>query len=177
VADLHAIVLGDRRTRQSTLLHKYLQLIGPIPAGSMFPNECRPYLTGVMSQGVQFKFLLRSGLLPVGRRESQKRRRGAASGGPEEDAVHFVFTCGALHAARDQLHDALDSITSGAFGQHLYDEPLDQVLLSLLGNDSYWGTTAGVVDSCVRSFLVAAWAEAAVAARGLDVGPEMLVAP
>jgi hypothetical protein len=42
VANLHAIVHGDRRTRQSTL-HKYLLLIGPIPAGSMFPNECRPY--------------------------------------------------------------------------------------------------------------------------------------
>jgi hypothetical protein len=41
--------------------------------------------------------------------------------GPEEDAVHFVFTCEALHAARDQLHDALDSVTSGAFGQLLYD--------------------------------------------------------
>ncbi len=41
VADLHAIVHGDRRTQQSTL-HKYLQLIGPIPAGSIFPNECQP---------------------------------------------------------------------------------------------------------------------------------------
>jgi hypothetical protein len=75
VADLRDIVHGDRRTRQSTL-HKYLQLIGPIPAGSMFPNACRPYLTGVMSQGAQLKFLLRSGMLPVGRRESQKRRQG-----------------------------------------------------------------------------------------------------
>jgi hypothetical protein len=56
VADLRDIVHGDRRTRQSTL-HKYLQLVGPIPAGSMFPNECRPYLTGVMSQGAQLKFL------------------------------------------------------------------------------------------------------------------------
>ncbi len=54
--------------------------------------------------------------------------------------MHFVFTCGVLHAARDQLHDALaSSVTSGAFGQLLYDEPLDQVLLSLLG-DSCWGT-------------------------------------
>ncbi len=26
-----------------------------------------------------------------------------ATGGPEEDATHFVFTCGALHAVRDQL--------------------------------------------------------------------------
>jgi hypothetical protein len=181
VADLRDIVHGDRRTRQSTL-HKYLQLVGPIPAGSMFPNECRPYLTGIMSQGAQLKFLLRSGMLPVGRRESQKRRRGAvacaACGGPEEDAVHFVFTCGALHAARDKLHAELDSVTSGAFGQLQYDEPLDQVLLSLLG-DSYWGAAAGAVDSCVRSFLVAAWAarEAAVAARALDAEPELLVEP
>ncbi len=80
-------------------------------------------------------------MLPVGRRESQKRLRGAvvcaACGGPEEDAVHLMFTCGALDAARDQLHDALDSVTSGAFGQLQYDEPLDQVLLSLL-DDSYW---------------------------------------
>ncbi len=103
----------------------------------MFPSECQPYLTGFMSQGAELKFLLRSGMLPVGRRESQKRKRGvvacAACGGPEEDAVHFVFTCGALHAPRDQLHDALDNVTPGAFGQLLYDEPLDQVLLSLLG--------------------------------------------
>jgi hypothetical protein len=148
----------------------------------MFPNECRPYLTGVMSQGAQLKFLLRSGMLPVGRRESQKRRRGAvacaACGGPEEDAVHFVFTCGALHVERDQLHAALDSITSGAFGQLQFDEPLEQCLLSLLG-DSYWGTAAGAVDSCVRFLLVAAWAarEAAVAARELDAEPELLVEP
>ncbi len=79
MADLHAVVHGDRldrRARQSTL-HKYLQLIGPIPAGFMLPNECRPYLTGVMSMGAQLKFLLRSGMLPVGRRESQKQWRGA----------------------------------------------------------------------------------------------------
>ncbi len=64
------------------LSRKEYLLIGPIPAGtagSMFPNACRPYLTGVMSQGAQLKFLLRSGMLPVGRRESQKRRRGAVS--------------------------------------------------------------------------------------------------
>jgi hypothetical protein len=81
--------------------------------------------------------------------------------------VHFVFTCGALHAARDQLHAALDSVTSGAFGQLQYDEPLDQVLLSLLG-DSYWGTAAGAaVDSCAPFWWRRAWAarEAAVAAR------------
>ncbi len=90
-----------------------------------------------------------------------------------------AFTCGALHAARDQLHAELDSVTSGAFGQLQYDEPLDQVLLSLLG-DSYWGTAAGAVDLlCVRSFLVAAWAarEAAVASRELDAEPELLVEP
>jgi hypothetical protein len=48
--------------------------------------------------------------------------------------------------------------------------------------DNYWGEQATAVDSCVRSFLVAAWAarEAAVAARGptavlevaLDAEPE-----
>ncbi len=49
----------------------------------------------------------------------------------------------------------------------MFDEPLDTVLLGLLG-DKYWGDTAAVVDSCVRSFLVAAWAarELAVVARG-----------
>jgi hypothetical protein len=31
----------------------------------------------------------------------------------------------------------LDSITSGAFGQLMFDEPLDTVLLGLLG-DNYW---------------------------------------
>jgi hypothetical protein len=41
------------------------------------------------------------------------------------------------------------------------------VLLGLLG-DNYWGDNAAAVDSCVRSFLVEAWAarELAVAARG-----------
>jgi hypothetical protein len=78
-------------------LAKYLQLIGPLPEGSMFPNECRPYLAGVVGRGAQLKFLLRAGMLPLGRlMESKKRRRGAAScpacGGPEEDATHFVFT-------------------------------------------------------------------------------------
>jgi hypothetical protein len=57
----------------------------------------------------------------------------------------------------------LGTITSGAFSQLMFDEPLDTVLLGLLG-DKYWGDTAAV-DSCVRSFLVAAWA-AAVVARG-----------
>jgi hypothetical protein len=40
-------------------------------------------------------------------------------------------------------------------------------MLGLLG-DNYWGEQATAFDSCVRSFLVAAWAarEAAVAARG-----------
>jgi hypothetical protein len=69
-------------------------------------------------------------------------RRGAAScpacGGPEEDATHFVFTCGALHAVRDHMYSQLDSITSGAFGQLMFDEPLDTVLLGLLG-DNYRG--------------------------------------
>ena len=148
----------------------------------MFPNECRPYLAGVVGRGAQLKFLLRAGMLPLGRLESRKRRRGAAScGGPEEDATHFVFTCGALHAVRDQLYSRLDAITTGAFGQLMYDEPLDTALLGLLG-DNYWGEQATAVDSCVRSFLVAAWAarEAAVAARGptavlevaLDAEPE-----
>ena len=97
-----------------------------------------------------------------------------ACGGPEEDAVHFVFTCGALHAVRDQLYSQLDSITQGAFGQLMYDEPLDTVLLGLLGG-TYWGADALAVDSCVRSFLVAAWVarEAAVAARGPAVVPEL----
>jgi hypothetical protein len=81
-----------------------------------------------------------------------------------------VFTCGALHAVRDHMYSRLDGITSGAFGQLMYDEPLDTVLLGLLGDnrDNYWGEKALAVDSCVRSFLVEAWAarELAVAARG-----------
>jgi hypothetical protein len=37
----------------------------------------------------------------------------------------------------------------GVFGQLMFDEPLDTVLLGLLG-DSYWGDDAAAVDSCVR---------------------------
>jgi hypothetical protein len=171
VADMRVVVSEERRTRQSTLV-KYLQLIGPVPEGSMFPNECRPYLAGIVGRGAQLKFLLRAGMLPLGRLESRKRRRGVAScpacGGPEEDATHFVFTCGALHAVRDHMYSRLDSITSGALvGQLMFDEPLDTVLLGLLG-DNYWGDNAAAVDFYVRSFLVEAWAarELAVAARG-----------
>jgi hypothetical protein len=177
VADMHAVMHEERHTRQSTLV-QYLRLIGPVPGGSMFPNECRPYLAGVVGHGAQLKFLMRAGMLPLGRLESKQRRRTAgdclACGGPEEDAVHFVFTCGALHAVRDQLYSQLDSITQGGFGQLMYDEPLDVVLLGLLG-DAYWGAAALAVDSCVRSFLVAAWAArgAAVAARGPAVVPEL----
>jgi hypothetical protein len=179
VADMRVVVSEERRTRQSTLV-RYLQLIGPIPEGSMFPNECRPYLAGVVGRGAQLKFLLRAGMLPLGRLESRKRRRGATScpacGGPEEDAPHFVFTCGALHAVRAHMYTRLDSITSGAFGQLMFDEPLDTVLLGLLG-DSYWGDAAPAVDSCVRSFLAEAWAarELAVAARGPATVPELEV--
>ncbi len=43
VADMRVVVSEERRTRQSTLA-KYLQLIGPLPEGSMSPNEFRPYL-------------------------------------------------------------------------------------------------------------------------------------
>jgi hypothetical protein len=99
VADMRVVMSEERRTGQSTLV-KYLQLIGPVPDGSMFPNECRPYLAGVVGRGPQLKLLQRAGMLPLGRLESRKRRRGAAScpacGGPEEDAAHFVFTCGEL---------------------------------------------------------------------------------
>ncbi len=92
--------------------------------------------------------------------------------------MHFVFTHGALHAARDQLHAACGAISrmlrwtasplTGAFGQH---RPW-ACSVTPIG-------AAGAVDSCVRSFLVAAWAarEAAVAARELDAGPELLVEP
>jgi hypothetical protein len=151
VADMRVVVSEERRTRQPTLA-KYLQLIGPLPEGSMFPNECRPYLAGVVGRGAQLKLLLRAGMLPLGRLESRKKRRGAAScpacGGPEEDAAHFLFTCGALHAVRDQLHSRLDAITTDrAFGQLMYDEPLDTALLDLLG-DKYWGEQATAVDSC-----------------------------
>jgi hypothetical protein len=175
---MHAVVHEERRTRQSTLV-QYLRLIGPVPDGSMFPNDCRPYLAGVVGHGAQLKFLMRAGMLPLGRLRSRQRQRSAgdcpACGGPEEDAVHFVFTCGALHAVRDQLYSRLDNITHGAFGQLMYDEPLDIVLLGLLG-DTYWGTDALAVDSCVRSFLlVAAWAarEAAVAAQGPAIVHEL----
>jgi hypothetical protein len=81
VADMRVVVSmvsEERRTRQSTLV-KYLQLIGPVPEGSMFPNECRPYLAGIVDRGAQLKFLLRAGMLPLGRLESRKRRRGVAS--------------------------------------------------------------------------------------------------
>jgi hypothetical protein len=114
-------------------------------------------------------------MLPLGRLDSRKRRRGAASclacGGPEEDATHFACVhhvwCAACGVGSHVLAVELDSITSGAFGQLMFDEPLDTVLLGLLG-DNYWGDNAAVVDSCVRSFLVAAWAarELAVVARG-----------
>jgi hypothetical protein len=66
VADMRVVVSEERRTRQSTLV-KYLQLIGPVPEGSMFPNECRPYLAGIVGRGAQLKFLLRAGMLPLGR--------------------------------------------------------------------------------------------------------------
>ncbi len=149
VADMRVVVSEERRTRQSTLV-KYLQMIGPVPEGSVLPNECRPYLAGIVGRGAQLKFLLRAGMLPLGRLEywscgaqlkfllragmlplgrleSRKRRRGAAScpacGGPEEDATHFVFTCGALHAVRDHImYSRLDSITSGVFGQLMFAE-------------------------------------------------------
>jgi hypothetical protein len=61
---MRVVVSEERRTRQSTLA-KYLQLIGPLPQGSMFPNECRPYLAGVVGRGAQLKFLLRAGILPL----------------------------------------------------------------------------------------------------------------
>jgi hypothetical protein len=79
-------------------------------------------------------------------------------------------------AVRAHMYTRLDSITSGAFGQLMFDEPLDTVLLGLLG-DSYWGDTAPAVDSCVRLFLVEAWAarELAVAARGAANVPELEV--
>ncbi len=62
---MRVVVSEERRTRQSTLA-KYLQLIGPLSEGSMFPNECRPYLAGVVGRGAQLKFLLRAGMLPLG---------------------------------------------------------------------------------------------------------------
>jgi hypothetical protein len=78
VADMRVVVSEERRTRHQSTLVKYLQLIGPVPDGSMFPNECTPYLAGVVGRGAQLKFLLRAGMLPLGRLESRKRRRGAA---------------------------------------------------------------------------------------------------
>ena len=65
------------------------------------------------------------------------------------------------------MYSRLDNITSGVFGQLMFAEPFDTVLLGLLG-DNYWGDNAAAVDSCVRSFLVEAGAacELAVAARG-----------
>ncbi len=84
-----------------------------------------------------------------------------------------MFTCGALHAVRDQLYSRLDAITTGAFGQLMCDEPLDTALLGFLGaTTGPRGEQATAVDSCVRSFLVAAWAarEAAVAAHIISLG-------
>jgi hypothetical protein len=48
--------------------------------------------------------------------------------------------------------------SSGAFGQLMFDEPLDTVMLGVLGDRNYWGDSAAAVDSCVRSFLGEAWA-------------------
>jgi hypothetical protein len=76
---------------------------------------------------------------------------------------------------QDQLYSRLDTITAGVFGQLMYDdEPLDTVLLGLLGHNC-WGEQALAVDSYVRSFLVAAWAarEVAVAARELAAALEV----
>jgi hypothetical protein len=111
-------------------------------------------------------------MLPLGRLESRKRRWGAAScpacGGPEEDATHFVFTCGALHAVRDHMYLQLDSITSGAFGQLT-------CLMSrwILCCWACWETSTGAITlrwltlACAP-LVVAAWAarELAVVARG-----------
>jgi hypothetical protein len=56
----------------------------------------------------------------------------------------------------------------------MFDEPLDTVLLGLLG-DSYWGAGAQAVDYCVRAFLVTAWdaREVAVTAQGPAAVPEL----
>jgi hypothetical protein len=76
VADMCVVVSEERRTRQSTLA-KYLQLIGPLLEGSMFPNEFRPYLAGVVGRGAhQLKSLLRAGMLPLGRLESKPAAAG-----------------------------------------------------------------------------------------------------
>jgi hypothetical protein len=86
----------------------------------MFPNEC---LAGVVGRGAQLKFLLRAGMLPLGRLESRKRRRGAAPcpacGGPEEDATHLVCVhvrCVACSAG-PAVQPAGCHHHSGAFGQ------------------------------------------------------------
>jgi hypothetical protein len=68
----------------------------------------------------------------------RKRRRSAAScpacGGLEEDATHFVFTY-VVQAVRDHMYSRLDSITSGALGQLMFDKPLDTMLLGMLGDN------------------------------------------
>jgi hypothetical protein len=66
--------------------------------------------------------------------------------------------CGALHAVRDQLYSRysrLDAITTGAFGQLMYDdEPLDTALLGLLGDnrDNYWGEQATAAMQLTRVY-------------------------
>ncbi len=71
---------------------------------SMFPNECRPYLPGVVGRGAQLKFLLRAGMLPVGRLEPEQE---AAAGCCVMVALSTTLRtlCSravhALHAVRD----------------------------------------------------------------------------
>jgi hypothetical protein len=48
----------------------------------MFPNECRPYLAGVVGRSAQLKFLVRAGMLRLGRLESRKRRLSWLSHAP-----------------------------------------------------------------------------------------------
>jgi hypothetical protein len=69
-----------------------------------------------MNNILHSEFLLRAGMLPLGRLESRKRRRvlrhvQRVVARKRMHATHFVFTCGALHAVRDHMYSRLDSIT------------------------------------------------------------------
>jgi hypothetical protein len=106
------------------------------------PIKCRPYLAGIVGRGSQLKFLL-----PLGRLESRKRggvlrhvqRVVARKRMPRTLCSRVVGQCAACGAGSHVLAcTQLDSITSGAFGQLMFDDPLDTVLLGLLG-DNYWG--------------------------------------
>jgi hypothetical protein len=103
---MRVVVSEERRTRQSTLV-KYLQLIGSIPEGSMFPNQCRPYLAGVMGCAAE---------VPVAGRYAATGQAGRGS--MLRTLCSYVVRC--MRCGITCIR--LDGITAGAFGQLMYDD-------------------------------------------------------